>query len=558
MAGIGDYVHYRLENYKKFGSHKEGQGSFDLSKAMLDQQKHLETIYNNKKNSTDLQRLGRYFSNFYYGDSVPGKISGEDENKLSEETLNVLYEATAKIIQEQSIKNSGTAWTAEDVKRTLRNPSDAIIRNRKFTGKELNQSLSIGSLKDALEGLQAAQKKTTALFNSRAVNGKISLRDVELSKQELDGQINSLIRKLEDILRKLSNLPDSKQIKFNSINYKQPNTGNLKNADIPDFKGLLLYIQDVLKLYQAKSIYLIAGDSSEVMAVLRQNMQYLVQNEAEINVENLLNRFEQTKGSLWQGQQAKVQNYTAPFGSFLYKDMMISKLNESSNNLGTWSAESDEYSLTYTPSGKNGPEGTVDIVLSPSEDPALESILNTGNNINASLKNYSTINSHGVSLIQRTPLLSLLITGNFTENFVNHYANLINAQQYNEYTSEYEHAKKYIYWGAGLRGFSGLNKDNELLIINDKGSKTVYLESIYNFNQTLAVNYANINSILKVSQEGSIDYNTINTFVPDKEGKRDDRYSLAGVRITNFFIKLNQVKLTVSLRSSAVKNFTKY
>ena len=215
MAGIGDYVHYRLENYKKFGSHKEGQGSFDLSKAMLDQQKHLETIYNNKKNSTDLQRLGRYFSNFYYGDSVPGKISGEDENKLSEETLNVLYEATAKIIQEQSIKNSGTAWTAEDVKRTLRNPSDAIIRNRKFTGKELNQSLSIGSLKDALEGLQAAQKKTTALFNSRAVNGKISLRDVELSKQELDGQINSLIRKLEGILRKLSNLPDSKQIKFN-------------------------------------------------------------------------------------------------------------------------------------------------------------------------------------------------------------------------------------------------------------------------------------------------------------------------------------------------------
>lgn len=558
MAGIGDYVHYRLENYKRYGSHKEGEGSFDLSQAMLGQQKHLETIYNNKTNSINLKALGQYFSNFYYGDSVPGKISGEDENKLNEETLNVLYEAAAKVIQEQSIKNGGVNWTGEDIKNSLRNPSDAVIQSRKFTGKNLNQSLSIGSLKDALDGLYAAQKKTTTLFNNRAIDGKISLREVELSKQELDGQIKSLIRKLESILKDLSDLPDSKQVKFNSINYNQPHIGNLKDVDIPDFKGLLLYIQDVLRLYQAKSIFRVAGDSSEVIGVLRQNAQYLIQNEIEINTDNLLNRFEQTKGSLWQGQQSKTQNYTASFGSFLYTDMLISDLNESSGHLGTWSAGNNEYSLTYTPSSEKGTEGTVDIVLSPSEDPNLKSILNTGNDINSSLKNYSTINSHGVSLIQKTPLFSLLITGNFTENFVNHYANLVNAQQYGQYSSEYESAKKYIYWGAGLRGFSGLNRDNELLIINDRGSKTIYLESIYNFNQTLAMNYANINSILGVSQEGSIDYETINEFIPSREGDLTDRYALAGVRITKFFIKLNQIKLTISLKGSAIKKFTSY
>lgn len=560
MAGIGDYVHYRREQYEKFGINKKS-GRNDISTVLLEQHRLLWGAKSNYYSSDQLKGLSEYFSAIYYGDILTQPIKLKDTNDLLENTL---LKTITKIIQEERGEN----WTEEDVYKALSSPNDALIKNTGFTGKRIEENktgVTVGTVKKALNGLQNAREKVADLANRQfgSMNGKVTIAGIEMSQKELVQQINYLCNILEAAIGGRS---DSKLVNFSAVDEKRAKIYKLNNGqEIPNFKWLLIYIQEILKVYQGSGVFQIAGDSSELAGLARVVYENSIKNETNITSEQLIQGI--YKG--WMGNTSPTQKFSNSLNSLVLSNLTVSDLNDNSN-LGSYSQyrnHNNTWDLTYTPRTNESGKGTIDITLSPEFGTNLGNILGVTQDfqttLNASLKNYSNIKTHGITLLQDSPLMNLLLTDNFTESFVNHYLNLIGSRPYKN-NFDYTTANEFVKWGAAWRGFTGFYHKNEVLIVNDKTSKMVYVSDSAEFSKKLALNFRKLDKILSVSgipprdkEEIGFSPNTnkadFNYWVVNTGGK-GDRYVAAGVRITNFILALRKVKITVSLKPNYFNN----
>lgn len=178
MAGIGDYIHYKLSNYRKFGTTKEGPSNYESYDAIFQQQRKYIKNHIISTQSQQLTDIETFLTNLFYKKPTNG-------GRLNEEAYNELVKRVNTMFEQKhpsfkmNIKNAGgTSVTykgqqeikadrkkisvskIEEYLRTITGLVDGSIKINKLGQTKENQAL-IKKTKDDLQNYLNSVKDTT-------------------------------------------------------------------------------------------------------------------------------------------------------------------------------------------------------------------------------------------------------------------------------------------------------------------------------------------------------------------------------------------------------------
>ena len=204
------------------------------------------------------------------------------------------------------------------------------------------------------------------------------------------------------------------------------------------------------------------------------------------------------------------------------------------SNLGVW---------------QRTPDGTGFQFTAPTQDKLDVALSFDGEMYNITAKNYANILARDIHIVSGTPLLSMLL-GN-DPNFVNHYLNITASVPGD--TSHMTLAHEAMKLTILLRSLTGIGSSAagstaDVLVVNDRASKHIYIRSIGELVSQIAMRLDQIDNYMKIhglGSDGSL--NIKNDFVG--AGLSDEN---ARVRITKLLASLQNKKISVSLKGTAL------
>lgn len=204
------------------------------------------------------------------------------------------------------------------------------------------------------------------------------------------------------------------------------------------------------------------------------------------------------------------------------------------SNLGVW---------------QRTPDGTGFQFTAPTQDKLDVALSFDGEMYNITAKNYANILARDIHIVSGTPLLSMLL-GN-DPNFVNHYLNITASVPGD--TSHMTLAHEAMKLTILLRSLTGIGSSAagstaDVLVVNDRASKHIYIRSIGELVSQIAMRLDQIDNYMKIhglGSDGSL--NIKNDFVGAGLSDEDAR-----IRITKLLANLQNKKISVSLKGTAL------
>lgn len=204
------------------------------------------------------------------------------------------------------------------------------------------------------------------------------------------------------------------------------------------------------------------------------------------------------------------------------------------SNLGVWQRTSDGTGFQFT---------------APTQDKLDVALSFDGEMYNITAKNYANILARDIHIVSGTPLLSMLL-GN-DPNFINHYLNITASVPGD--TSHMTLAHEAMKLTILLRSLTGISSSAagstaDVLVVNDRASKHIYIRSIGELVSQIAMRLDQIDNYMKIhglGSDGSL--NIKNDFVGAGLSDEDAR-----IRITKLLASLQNKKISVSLKGTAL------
>ena len=552
MAGIGDYVHFHISNYRSHGTTFDSNDSTSFVSAYNNNHEKLKQLVNTKKVSdAQCAMLSNFYTDLFYNKSnLLNKQVRTDNNKKD----------TFSQVIADAVQRSSQISTANAI-----NPSMV----EKILGVRLNKLATTVKSKAAIEGSKISSTTLNKYANSIKQMKNNAQRAFE-SNQGI-GDFNKLypsVEVLRNAIDQLDNqLTDLMRNKLN-LNSSVTKTRYFKTDKISEeLKSIYTKYWDLIHWYQSSFGGVFAGDVSEITAVLGEAIAAGRSTFTTNYVNMLLNQG--WKGSKIKSTLPMATGINLGGGLQMGVDVAFKQnIKQSKGVTYTYDVDTDAGTFGIVanfPAGA-GAKGLIDIVINPTGDAQVQKKLGVSD-VAASLKNYSNINasygkdnSNGVSLIKSTPLLSILT--DMDTVFVNHFLNLLGAHDNSGKKISIDKDKIMLgrreikYAGAinGLVGRHGNNRNNDILVVNDKATKRVYIMPV---SKLVDNENALINAItMKINPEISAFNTKLNSWY-GKDANFRSR-ALAQGRIGRYLATLYNSKLMMSLKPSGIENLSIY
>lgn len=499
MAGLGNYVHYRRQNYYNYGISRRGQtGGYtkDISGAIAAQRKQTKTLIDGLKNDVKIKELERSLNNLRDTGSIKdGEYNNEVLTRLSNQYYKYIEEQLPNLINKTNFADLSIASNENEfISRGLRKYNNLVAG--KYNKADNVRISTLKKIKDSI--LQNIQRVETQIKQ-----GTLTVDNFEEIKKRFHEVRNKIH---QEILK--AKAEGKKELKLGTDTDPTPIKSILK-----EYNQLVA----ITKYPGEKEL----GDIGEAqLAILGLYMQDKSQNITKDLIEKTI-----------VGKQHLSTNT-----NFSYLGQDVAKAFN-----GTFSINGNQVNFrTHSPQ-------TIDVIFTiPEEDGGQQEI-------RASVKNYenATASSRNISLIDGTNLVSMLTFG--VENFGNHYLNVITQHSPKPGLidtpkfEDMERELKRLTMARGLIGYrgnnSGIGEQNyaNTFIVNDriggKGRFRVY--SIKDLAQTAWADIDQYTALEGLPNRGDIK-NVWSNSGPE-------------YRLAKILQDVHAIKLKMSLKGKALK-----
>lgn len=488
MGYIGDYVHYRAENYQKFGifqtSKKEGINvKQDFFKSYREAKQDLLSrvqFSSFKGNITELEEA--------FNDKKKA-LQNLNDNSAEKEGLEYL----SRVLDEKFKKR--TDLLNADFKNL-----EAIVQQERMRYNKNN--------------IERYMEKTMKRFANHITNFEEALTNAERLGEINKSQFDQISTSLKTIKKEFDNLQNK--------SWTDKRQHKLSKA-----KNMFQSFNDLIKSLQPPTLQEY-GDIGEISAAY---IMLLLNGKSEMEASKLI---EQELISPTQKILTGKQGYITEMSKLSGRYIDTAELSKSWGSVWTLSAGKKENQImtTITPSNQ-----TIDINVSWNEHDVLGSV-----------KNVRT--KYNVHIAQGIPLTSLFNLVN--TDFVNHYLNILalHYKPSSNLAGSLNFGTEIMEKALILRGFAGArgNRDKQanVLIINDRSTGKTHLldislilKTLLNLNKQQLSNYINVSPVLpkRVNNEWKGSYSPM---IPSAGG--------AKTRITSIINELHSYKMSLTLK----------
>lgn len=524
-TGLGDYIHYRRENYENHGIFRKYGKSSDFDTAINYAYQNLRQMARNRDGiGGQAIELQNYLNGMRNG------LSGRDLSYLKEEDA---AEIEAK---RQFLYNS--------IQEAL---SDSTTLSAKIGNFDVSENNSTAAIIARYSGLKDTSRKSirrdTVIKLAQQAKAILKQTDARIKKGTLSGQdITALLKEKNELLaiKKSLEVELAKSAETGKalIAYRNTIKTNTTEADLNEFGEVL------------KNLY-------RVSRKLRLPLNEDLGNVAEAGVATLLSMAGRTaketsaklvKEAVKAGSKTSGSNAVMNFSTtFVNSDTLLKEINKDKNNKTkvSWSLSENGSLATIQTS-----QDTVDIHIDfpPNSD-------TFGlNDLNASIKNVGSIFSgYGINVISATPLNSILNLTNVS--FANHYLNLLSQMNYDQ---EVQQGNEVITYALAVRALTGarsstFSKKSDFFIVNSRSNNKLYVFSSEDLLKKICPGNSVNFDFLKVSGLPKSSKILTNKWmgekgVPDLGGAQQ--------RIASIVAQTNRFKLSMSIMPSKMFNLT--
>lgn len=519
-TGLGDYIHYRRENYENHGIYRKYGKSSSFETAVSYAYQNLRQMARNRDGvGSQAEEIQNYLNSMRNG------LSGRDMSYLKEEDaaeIKAKHQFLQNSIQEALSDSTTLTANMDNFDVVLGKDSEEKAIIARYSGLKDTGRRSIR--RDTVIGLVDKAQTILNQVNKRIKNGTLNTQDATAllkGKNELNAIKKSLEAKLVENGDAL-------------IAYRNTIKTNTTEADLNEFGEVL------------KALYRV---SRELRLPLNEDLG----NVAEAGVAALFSMAgrkakevssELIHEAVKPGSKAAGSKTTTSFSAtFVDSDTLLKEINKDKNNKThvSWALSEDGSSLVTIQTSQD----TVDIHIDFPDDKDIFGL----KDLNASVKNVGSIfNSKGVHVISETPLNSIIELTNVS--FANHYLNLLSQINYDD---EVEQGNEVITYALAVRALTGarsstFTKKSDFFIVNSRSKNMLYVFSSEDLlkkicpQDSINSNYVNVSGLPKGS-------NVLNNKWMGKEGIPD----LAGAqqRIAAIIAQTNRFKLSMSLLPEA-------
>lgn len=521
-TGLGDYIHYRRENYENHGIYRKYGKSSSFETAVSYAYQNLRQMARNRDGvGSQAEEIQNYLNGMRNG------LSGRDMSYLKDEDAaeieakrQFLYDSIQKALSDSATLTAETSNF--DVSE---NDSTATIIAR-YSGLKDTSRMSIR--RDTVIKLAQQAKAILKQTDARIKKGTLNGQDVTALLEGKD-ELLAIKKSLEIELAKSTDTGKA------LIAYRNTIKTDTTEADLNEFGEVL------------KALY-------RVSRKLRLPLNEDLGNVAEAGVAALLSMAgrkakevssELVHEAVKAGSKAAGSKTIVGFSTtFVDSDILLKEINKDKNNKThvSWALSEDKSSLVTIQTSQD----TVDIHIDFPDDKDTFGL----KDLNASVKNVGSIfNPRGIHAISDTPLNSILELTN--ASFANHYLNLLSQINYD---NEVEQGNEVITYALAVRALTGarsstFTKKSDFFIVNSRSNNMLYVFSSEDLLKKICPqgsinsNYVNVSGLPKGS-------NVLNNKWMGKEGVPDLKG--AQQRIAAIIAQTNRFKLSMSLLPAAL------
>lgn len=227
---------------------------------------------------------------------------------------------------------------------------------------------------------------------------------------------------------------------------------------------------------------------------------------------------------------------------FFDEELFGSEINKGRTNIGVWQRTLDGTGFQFT---------------APTQDKLDVALSFDGEMYNITAKNYANITQRDIHIVSGTSLLAMILDDDV--DFINHYLNITSTYpgvKGSTLTLAHEVMKLNILLKSltGL-GTSGNGGTADILVVNDRNSRHIYVRSIGYLVTKISYRLDRIDEYMKIHGLGKgASLNIKNDFVGDKNIPSDAQ---AKIRITKLLAQLHNTKISVSIKGNAITDLSK-
>ena len=227
--------------------------------------------------------------------------------------------------------------------------------------------------------------------------------------------------------------------------------------------------------------------------------------------------------------------------TFFDEELFGKEINKGRTNMGVW---------------QRTPDGTAFQFSAPTQDKLDVALSFDGEMYNITAKNYANITQRDIHIVSGTSLLAMILDDDI--DFINHYLNITSTYpgvRGNTLTLAHEVMKLNILLksltGLGMSGDGGIA---DILVVNDRNSRHIYVRSIGYLVTKISYRLDRIDEYMKIHGLGKgASLNIKNDFIGDKNIPSDAQ---AKVRITKLLAQLHNTKISVSIKGKAITDLS--
>lgn len=552
MSGIGDYIHWRVNRYRRFGI-ASGEDNIVLGTDFTMSYAAQKAILNNAiqarnsfgMNKEQAEKIAKYYTELFYGDL--DKTITLSKNTNSDEKIT----ATIREILFDWINTAGggrlKSLLPKDIELIDQSLQTASTKLTERVEKVGTERVHISVLKKYVDSLKMAIKNSQLAF---ARNDKLQSTYASVDAVTTAGE--KLKTAIENIIKQYGDAGDATLLSF-------------KKHD-----GLKQVLDDAftfLDYFRGNFGFAIAGRTSEFLLSLDDACNLCAIQETAKEAKTTLQEFQTAAQSSWKGATSDSGHLINTSIDYVDMDALLKQISEDNKSHFYKKSQLNAGSVEYS----SNAAGTIDVIL---HKETINKILQDSgfNELAVSLKNYTDVSSsqsRGIHILSDTPLFNIL-TMYMETDFANHYLNLLGVsdegigQTLDGVPGQFEEATELLKYGIALRGLLGMDKNVDMLLINERAAKKVYVLTRADIASTLgeALTSRNIGKYIKFSSQLPKRGDGWNPWVTIGQ-KSDPEHEFlskegAKARITKFLAQMHAIKIGASILPAALTNIASY
>ena len=484
MPGIGDYIHFKTENYKMFGTTKEGPSNFDSAipsinariKKMKNLAKSLHSKYDGNSKIADLEK---FMNSIFY----PGEEGRNETEEQQFQQMRKYVEAEFS----QMFDGFGIAWEQG---------MSVYMKGN----KEITKGTHVSTLKKVYNQLNSALDR---------VKSANTIAKIEAAKKAINDAYDELVK---------ANIGSDSRV---SIGKSLDNSGNLIETVNAALRATMYNNAAIGYIFELALAAFSGQVSNSVGQISADLVNKAMQGAARSNPTLRIDLIDKT---------------------YFDEELFGREINRGATNLGVWQRTEDGTAFQFT---------------APTQDKLDVALSFDGEMYNITAKNYANILQRDIHIVSGTSLLSLILDDDV--DFINHYLNIIATDKPSDLpainlTLAHQAMKLTIL----LKALSGIGTSAEgstadVLVVNDRASKHIYIRSVGDLVTKIANQLDQIDNYMKIhglGQSGKLSVS--NAYVGDAPSDAN-----AQIRITKLLAQLHNTKIGVSIKGTALTELTK-